>query len=153
MSSGPIAPALIVLPLTFLAMLPIAAYISVLHELPPGVMPRLRRRVRTTSAWCGLVTVPLAGMGLSVVSPATASTFVIVWTLVGALVLMQLVLAGIDLMVTGRESRELARARRDAIEIAQRAVAEARATGEPSPGDPPAPIPFADGQSRTREET
>lgn len=156
MTSGPIVPPWIVLPLMIAAMVPVAAYILALRELPPDAMPRVRRRVRLAGAWVGLVTMAAVGAGLGLVRVSDAVLFVVVWTTAGALLVLAVLLAIADMLVTAREVRRLARAKAEALREARRLI-EAAASGriaverdgvEHDRGDPPEPLPFP-GMERT----
>ncbi len=111
---GPLAPAWLVLPLAFLALLATAAHIVALRDAPRGALPESRRRIRIATGWVILITVPLTAYAFGIAQPAKAGTYLMVWMMVTALLGAILILAMLDAFNTVRLHRAAAgRLRRD----------------------------------------
>jgi hypothetical protein len=113
-ANTPVAPPWVVLPLGFVAMVVVAAYILAL--LDPAAADSLgpaRRRLRLTSAWVTMLTIPAAAYGFGIATPARPRVFVLIWTVVVAMLLGVLALAVIDLVGSMRWAAGLRRQRRE----------------------------------------
>lgn len=106
MTSDPIAPTWLVLPLALIALLVQAGYLIALKELPKELMPASRRRIRIASSWMGMFAIPLAAYGFGIATTDDPGVFTIVWMVVIALVSGILILAGLDAINTMRLHRK-----------------------------------------------
>src|ERR1043165_8998496 len=93
LSAGPLAPLWLVLPLSILALLVIAAHILTLDQ---AEMPASRKRIRRANGLLMMFTVPLVAYAFGIATPARARVFVMVWMIVAGLVMLVLSLALLD---------------------------------------------------------
>ncbi len=107
-SSGPLAPAWIVIPLAIVTLLVVAGHVLALEK---AEMPASLKRIRRVNGLLMMFTVPLAAYAFGIANPARMRLFVMVWTIVFGLVFLVLALAVLDMLntwrVTWREKREL----------------------------------------------
>lgn len=108
MDPSPIAPAWLVLPIALIALVIQAGYLIALKELPKGVIPPSRKRIRTASGWMSMFAIPLAAYGFGIATTADPKLYAIVWLVVIALLGGVLMLAGLDAMNTMRLHRKAA---------------------------------------------
>lgn len=129
-TSGPLAPAWLVVPLAVLALLVIAGHVLALDK---AEMPASRKRIRKVNGFLMMFTTPLVACAFAIVSPSRARLFVMVWMIVAGLVTLVLLLAILDMANTWRmswaEKREL-RWQIDAARAALRAVQERKSAAE-----------------------
>src|SRR6476659_3985942 len=126
LSSGPLAPVWLVVPIAVLTLLVIAAHVLALDK---AEMPHSRRRIRKVNGLLMMFTVPLVAYAFGVASPSQARVFVLVWMIVAGLVFLVLMLAMLDIVntwrVTWNERRQLKRQ----IDSAKEAVRVLQARG------------------------
>lgn len=112
-SSGPLAPAWLVLPLAGVALIATAGHVIALREAPPGSLPESRRRIRTATAWVILLTIPLTAYAFGIATPSRGGTYILVWLMVVCLIAAILLLAMLDAFNTLRLYRQESRDIRD----------------------------------------
>jgi hypothetical protein len=126
LTSGPLAPTWLVVPLAVFALLVIAAHVLALDK---AEMPASRKRIRKVNGLLMMFTVPLVAYAFGVANPSNARVFVMVWMIVAGLVFLVLMLAMLDIVntwrVTWKERRQLKRQ----IDSAKDAVRVLKATG------------------------
>ncbi|PCI09937.1 hypothetical protein COB72_04890 [bacterium] len=105
MPSDPIAPIWLVLPLALIALVVQAGYLIALKELPKGMMPASRKRIRTASSWMSMFVIPLSAYGFGIATMDDPGLFTIVWMMVIGLIAGILMLAGLDAVNTLRLHR------------------------------------------------
>jgi hypothetical protein len=132
LTSGPLAPVWLVVPLAVLALLVIAAHVLALDKTE---MPASRRRIRKVNGLLMMFTVPLVAYAFGVASPSQARLFVMVWMIVAGLVFLVLMLAMLDIVntwrVTWNERRQLKRqidSAKEAVRVLQSRGAGATVT-------------------------
>ncbi len=106
MPADPIAPIWLVLPLALIALVVQAGYLIALKELPKGVMPASRKRIRTASSWMSMFAIPLSAYGFGFATMDDPGLFTIVWMVVIGLITGILMLAGLDAVNTLRLHRK-----------------------------------------------
>jgi len=116
MPHAPIAPSWLVLPLAMIALLVIAAHITVLREHAQGPredgqhkMPESRRQIRMVTGWIMMFTVPLLAYAFGIVSPANTESFLASWTAAVALLGLIILMATIDALNNIRLARKQTR--------------------------------------------
>ncbi len=112
------------LPLAAVALILIAWHSTGLDRRP---MPASRRRIRQANSWVMMLCVPLFAAGASLVSAETSPrAFVLIWTVVGMLVILSVLLAIVDALNTWRLAsdarRRAAASGKGMIFIARRAA-------------------------------
>ena len=118
-ANSPVAPPWVVLPLGFGAMVVVAGYILALLDPAAGEsLGPARRRLRLTSAWVTMLTIPAAAYAFGIATPARPRAFVLVWSVVVAMLVGVLALAVIDLLSSMRWAAGLRRQRRDELRAA-----------------------------------
>jgi len=90
--------------------------------------PLSRRRIRLANGWVMLFVTPLLAAGLGLFDPrAQQRAFVLTWTMVAALLVVAIVLAGVDAGLTLRLARrEMRRLKRDSALAALQDVRDRR---------------------------
>ncbi len=97
----------IALPLAAVALILIAWHSTGLDRRP---MPASRKRIRQANSWVMMLCVPLFAAGVSIVDAETsARAFVLIWTVVGMLVIVSVLLAIVDALNTWRIAAEARR--------------------------------------------
>ncbi len=135
LSTDPIAPAWLVLPVAILAMLVVAGHVLLLYR---AEMPPARKRIRTVNSLLMMFTIPLTAAAFSLVPPAQPHTrlFVMLWMLVAGLIVLVLFLAMVDIVITFFAHRaERAELRRQII-AARAVIAAEKARRESAAQDP-----------------
>lgn len=153
LSTNPLAPAWLVLPMAIVTLLVLAGHMHAMHTAP-GV-PASRRRIRSINAGLMLVTIPVLAYAFGIATPARTQAFALAWS-AGALLLSLIVLVAlVDVMNTWR----LHAVERDRLRLQMRALRAAAGRrigarrpdapadgrgGEPSSDSPPPPSSTAD---------
>lgn len=125
-SSGPLAPAWIVIPLAVLTLLVVAGHVLALEK---AEMPASRKRIRRVNGLLMMFTVPLTAYAFGIVSPQQGRLFVMVWMIVFGLVFLVLSLAVLDMMNTWRMTWREKRALKQQVDAAKAAVRVLQAKG------------------------
>lgn len=102
-STAPLLPGWVVLPVAIVLLLVVATNLLILLSAP---MPPSRRRIRIATGWLMLILVPLGAAAFGVVTPSDPRAFLMIWTLVIALLLILIVLSVLDVFNTGRLYRQ-----------------------------------------------
>jgi hypothetical protein len=118
----PLIPWWFVAPVATVALLMLTAHLLALNAA--AVEPR-RKRIRSANNVLMMVLTPLLAYGFGVVRPSEARMFVLVWTVIPALLLMVIMLALADALHSVRLHRESRRSLRATFRAGQR-----------GPGDP-----------------
>jgi len=128
LSTDPLAPWWIVLPLALVAMVTIASHLIWIRGADEVM--ESRRRIRTANDVVMLVTIPLLAYAFGLATPAESRVFALVWMACVGLLLVIVLLAFIDsansLLVNARQRRRLREDRRTEL---VRAAAIARLGG------------------------
>lgn len=115
-SSGPVAPAWVIIPVACVAMLVVAAHVIALGK---AEMPASRRRIRSASGALMLLTIPILAYASSMVSPSQTRLFILSWALGVGLLTLVVALALLDMLNTLRlhraEKAALRRSLREAL--------------------------------------
>lgn len=140
LSSQPLAPAWLVLPMAVVTLLVLAAHVQAMHA--QASMPRSRRRIRTINGALMLVTVPVLAYAFGIATPARTQLFAASWSAASVLLALIIAVAMVDVANTWRLHAE-ERARLDAqikgLRAAARREVQRRRRGGPSSDPPPAP--------------
>jgi hypothetical protein len=93
------------------ALMAVAAHLTVLREHAIGKMPESRRQIRMVTGWVMMFTIPLLAYGFGIVSPTNEQSFLLAWTcivgLLGGIVLMACVDALNSIRLARVQSKEL----------------------------------------------
>ncbi|MBN8599264.1 MAG: hypothetical protein J0L78_16445 [Planctomycetes bacterium] len=99
MSSTPLLPAWVVLPVAALMLLVVAVHLLLMLK---SEMPASRKRIRTLNGWIMLFLVPVGAAAFGIVSPGEPRLFVLTWSIVIAMLLLLIGLAVLDMVNTTR---------------------------------------------------
>lgn len=93
----------IILPLTLVGMLIVSAHVTIIQHTPAHPT---RRRLRICNGWIMLITLPLLGAGVSLVSPSRQPRlFALTWLTVILLLIVSILIALADTLNTIRLTR------------------------------------------------
>lgn len=126
-TSSPIAPAWLIVPLAAIALLVVAAHVLILNRTP---MPASRKRIRIVNGMLMMFTIPLTAMAFSAIAPTQQRLFVMLWMLVVGLIVLILLLAIADLANTWLMHRTERRALRVQLAAARALLAAKKTTPE-----------------------
>lgn len=114
---GPLVSAWLAMPVAGVVLALLALHMRSLAGAP---MPESRRRIRTANGWIMLLATPVTAYAFGVASPENPRVFILAWLAVAGLLAIVLLLAGIDIVNTGRITmvarRELRRELRDHLQ-------------------------------------
>jgi len=127
LSNQPLAPLWFVAPLTMFTLAIVTIH---LVGLARTAMPASRRRIRSANSALMLIMLPLALYALAIVPPSDGHAFVIAWMILGALLVVVLSLAWLDV------ANNLRLGRTERIRVA-RDIAAAVRTARALSGQPP----------------
>lgn len=96
-------------------------------------MPESRRRIRTVNDWLMLLATPVTVYAFSLATPADPRAFLLAWLSVAGLLVIILLVAGLDILNTGRINLGDRRELRGQLRAALR---ESAAPSPPSPDTP-----------------
>jgi hypothetical protein len=130
LSTSPLAPAWLVLPMAVVTVLVLAGHMHVMHGTP-GV-PVSRRRIRSVNAGLMLVTIPVLAYAFGIATPARTQAFAVAWS-AGALLLGLIVLVALADVVNTWRLHGGERARLRLQMRALRAAAGRRVDGRVAP--------------------
>lgn len=100
LSTQPLLPAWVVLPMALLTLLVVSAHVQVL--LGDRQMPPSRRRIRLCSGALMLLATPLIAFAFGILRPIDAGVFTLVWTAIIGILFLVIMLAGFDALNTLR---------------------------------------------------
>jgi len=138
-ATGPLLSPWIVFPIAVTVLIGLAAHIEALRR---SSMPRSRRRIRLVNAWVMLVAAALIAFGFGAAGPSGVggrTGFVVVWSLVFALMGVVLAMACLDMLNTLRLARRQRRELTERMDGVRRSLADRGPTphDEPRPHEPP----------------
>jgi len=134
--SGPLVSAWVAMPAGALVIVLLAAH---MRALSVAAMPESRRRIRTANGWVMLLATPVTAYAFGMATPADPRVFILSWLAVAGLLAIVLLLAGIDIVNTGRLNVGERRQMRDRLRgVARGGVPEAPDGDTRPPRDGPA---------------
>jgi len=113
LSTQPLLPAWVVLPMALLTLLVVSAHVQVL--LGDRQMPPSRRRIRLCSGALMLLATPLIAFAFGILRPIDASVFTLVWTAIIGILFLVIMLAGFDALNTLRLHASTHRSNRGSV--------------------------------------
>lgn len=129
LSSNPMVPWCLALPLTAAVLVLLAGYAM---SLMGSDMPPKRRRIRLANTILMMLATPVAAYAAGIVAPSNARLFLLAWLAVTGLLGIMVLLAGMD----AAHSIRLHREQRMAVRRALRASLGAAVTGKGAGSDP-----------------
>jgi len=98
-NNTPLLPAWVVLPVAAFMLLVVAVHLLLMLK---SEMPASRKRIRTLNGWIMLFLVPIGAAAFGIVSPGEPRLFVLIWSIVIAMLFLLIGLAVLDMVNTTR---------------------------------------------------